>query len=271
MRTMFRSTLAALALVIAFAMPTFAQATLNKTTLSVAITSATTTFINLTSVSNVTAGDVLFTDGEAMLVQATPSANPVQVRRGYDGTAATTHLVNASVWTGVPSRFVSKDPLPGSCTPATVSQLALPVINTRNGFIWDCAKTDATAATPTFKWQAWSPVSLFENGPRTAVLPAGASTYTVVLSDYIVALVGPLTSATSVTQGFTLPSHVGLAGKVLVFKDETGAISATTFINLIGTINGATSFQLRTAFGSMSVYAGSAGWFSFAGDLLGPR
>lgn len=236
-----------------------AQATLNQITISADLT-VTQTLIPVSSISTIVAGHEMFTDGEAMLVLTTPASGDtaVQVRRGYDGTAATTHAANSLLYTGTPSRFVSRDPLPGSCTPSTVVTGALPVINVRNSTVWSCS-----ASTAGSRWQMINLVPQFEVAPRTVV--AGTA-YTIVDSDYLVVLSTSLGSQVSV-KSFVLPTHVGRAGKVIVIKDESGGLTATTQIVLIGTIDGtnsslATVVALKTAFQSVSVYAGSGGWFT---------
>jgi len=271
MRRTLTQTLVAVALVALTAVPVLAQATLNRTSFSAAV-NATQTTVPLTSASTVVAGHELFADGEAMLVLTTPTDTNVQVRRGYDGTGNAPHAASTLVYTGTPSRFLSRDPVPGSCTPSTVTSGALPAINVRNSTVWDCAAT-----TSGFRWQASSLIPQFEMAPRTVVagnVSAVTGGYTVVLSDYIVALsttgTGTGGLAAPVTT-FYLPSPTGLAGKVLIFKDESGGIGATTFINLMGSVDGATSFQLKTAFGGVSLYAGSGGWFTFSCWAAGCR
>ena len=123
--------------------PATAQTTLNSTTLSAAVTSNAQVF-SLASGTNVSAGDLLVVDREAMLVDAIATAQ-VTVRRGVEGTAAVAHLSGATVYTGVKSRFYSSTPRGGACTRA--SERFLPHIDVANGTIYDCIAGE---------WQRWN-------------------------------------------------------------------------------------------------------------------
>lgn len=113
-----------------------AQTLVPMTTLGAAITSPSTTFINLTSTTGITAGNTyLFIDHEFMAVNAVLNNGNVQVGRGYSGTRATNHTSTAIVFNGPATAFRATDPL-GSCTRA--NELYLPSINVSNGNISDC-------------------------------------------------------------------------------------------------------------------------------------
>lgn len=161
-----RLTLVALlaALVATLGLPLLAQTTVNSTTLSAAVTSLTTQRITLTSVTNVAVGDVLFTDREAMLVQAIDTtALLATVTRGYAGTRAAEHANTSVVWSGPARRFYSSN-VAGVCT--ATAEAFLPHIVLPDGNIYQCANAE---------WVRWVDVGYraFEPG-RTD----GGTTYT---------------------------------------------------------------------------------------------
>jgi hypothetical protein len=100
----------------------------------------------------------------------------------------------------------------------------------------------------------------------------GNTPYLVQPTDYIVALsttlqgCGCTATASPTNKSIVLPSHLGLAGKRLIIADESGGISATTSIILVGTVNGTHSSSinvvaLKTPYSSVTLHAGSGGWF----------
>lgn len=239
----------------------FAQTSLNTTTLTTAITDNLTTRITLGSTTGATANTTgMFVDGEFMIIRSVPSSTVVTVQRGWAGTGigtgplASTHAANSFVYIGALNAFTTVDPS-GRCVAA--NQPYLPVINVKNGNVWNCVATTSGAL-----WQAWNATPLEPSFPRTVV--AGVA-YTILPTDTAIAY---STNATSVaTKSFTLPSHQGLAGKIIIIKDESGGLSATTSIVLVGTIDGtnsgtATVIQMKTAFQSVGLMAGSGGWFT---------
>lgn len=276
--------LLALLFVLAAVFPVLAQTTVTQTTLSSALAAPTqgspalsVLLASATGVSAPTAtqpGSVLYVDQEAMRVQSL-SGTTAQVQRGQLSTAAAAHASGAIVFAGpssgtLASPFVSVDPN-GVCVAA--SQPYTLQINPRSGNISAC-----TATTTGARWQRWSSAGIFESAPRAVVAGNTSSTsggYTVKITDYIVALSTTGTGSGGVAAPvttFTLPTPVGgLAGKILVLKDESGGVGATTFINIMGTIDGATSAQLKTAYGSLTVYAGSGGWFRLGAYAIGPN
>lgn len=113
----------------------FAQTTVNSTTLASAA-GATGNAIVLTSASTVAAGQVIFVDREAMLIN-TLSGTTAQVTRGYGGTAARAHAALAMAYTGTPDRFYRVEVVGGStCTSA--SELYLPHISLPTGNVYQC-------------------------------------------------------------------------------------------------------------------------------------
>lgn len=127
--------LTALALVLSLAGAPHAQTTLNTTTLSAALDNSETRF-NVASGTNITAGDVIVVDREAMDV-LTKSTNTISVRRGARGTRAAAHANAATVvisddgGTGFYGTEVS-----GSCT--ATSELFTPRIVLPSGNRYEC-------------------------------------------------------------------------------------------------------------------------------------
>lgn len=132
------------AMLVAFALPAFAQTAVRQTTLSVAITSTNTTQVTLASATGVTAGTGLFVDREAMSVVSI-SGTIAQVIRGIDGSGVGTHASTTVVYVGAPANtlgqgpFWMSDPVYGTCT-ATNEQYTLR-INVTAGRIWKCVNS----------------------------------------------------------------------------------------------------------------------------------
>jgi hypothetical protein len=265
-----------------------AQTTVTQTTLAAALAApapgapATTVILaSATGISTPSAtgpGSVLYFDKEAVRVQSLVTGATFTVTRGQLGTASAAHASGAIVFAGpssgsTASPFVSVDPS-GVCVAA--SQPYTLQINPRTGNIWACTPTTVTLGTSAATvsiWASWGFVPEFITVPRANVagnVSAVTGGYTIKVTDYIVALTTTNTGTDTINgkaapvTTFYLPSHAGLAGKVLVLKDESGGVGATTFINIFGTIDGATSAQLKTPFGSLTVYAGSGGWFTIS-------
>ena len=118
--------------------------TLSTTTLGAAVTTTSTTNINLASLTNVTASasvqTVLWVDTEAMTVttNSVPAAGTtVQVTRGSLGTKAETHASGRTVYVSRPNLFQGYD-VAGSCTAGIGLALKLPWINTTDGNRFNC-------------------------------------------------------------------------------------------------------------------------------------
>lgn len=252
-----------------------AQTSLTTTTLSTAMTDTSGTLVVVASATGMTAAGTganlvyLYIDQEVMIVRAVSGTN-ISVSRGALGSRSMTHQVNSLIYVAPPAAITSVD-LNGSCT--ATNQVYLPIINYRTYTLWNCAPSGAalTAAqggtspgtvAAVGQWQGWGSTPTSERGTRTAV---ATQAYTILPTDYIVALT---TASQSVSmRSYTLPSHVGLAGKLLIIKDEAGVLSSTTGIVLVGTIDGTNSasgtvIQMKTAFQSVGLYAGSGGWFT---------
>jgi hypothetical protein len=85
--------------------------------------------------------------------------------------------------------------------------------------------------------------------------------YTVLETDHLVALTGATAPRT-----FTLPTAVGNAELVFIFKDETGN-AATHNITVDGnaseTIDGAATKVISANYGTFRIYSDGANWFTF--------
>lgn len=115
----------------------YAQTSLNTTTTSAAV-ARDTDIVALTSLSNISAKDLLVIDNEAMEVVSlnTASAN---VKRGVQGTRRQLHSSGAFVYSGAPRRFYLNTPV-GPCT--ATSELYLPHVaittTTKDVTVTDC-------------------------------------------------------------------------------------------------------------------------------------
>lgn len=255
----------------------FAQSATTQTTLSTALITPTATTpptnsVTLASGTGVIVGSWLVIDSELMQVTGIGGTPTFTVNRsGQGGTSVTTHAAGAIVWMVLPSAsqtLTTVDPS-GSCTASNYQYL--PLINAATGTAWYCNAINGAAS----EWGGYdnaphySPKQVF-----TAVASASATAqnaYTVKVTDSIVVLTttgtgsGALAAASST---WTLPSHLGLQGKVLILKDGSGGITGTTFIALSGTIDNVPTttlgVYLKTAYGGVQLVAGSGGWFTIS-------
>lgn len=264
---MIRRFYAALALLVLVSSPLFAQGTaLNQTTLSAAMTDTSGTTAVVASATGATASTtVAYIDNELMTIN-TVSGTTLTVGRGRGGTKSVTHLSGATVFIGPPTAFISVDPA-GSCVPTNFANL--PVINTRTGFSWNCNPVSSSGTTGViiYAWGGWNTLGQETNANRTLIVPG--TTYTAKLTDYVISVTttgtfsGNSTSAAVTT--IVLPTvTAGLIGKRYVIKDESGAITSTTYIGLSGTVEGvanAVIATLKTGYQSMGLVAGSNGWY----------
>lgn len=266
--THFSRVAAALLIGLLLTVSASAQTSLNQTTVSTAIADATTRVLVVASATGATANTTsAFVDGEFMPITAV-SGTSLTVVRGGGSTRARSHAAGALVYIGPNVAFTTVDP-GGSCVSTSIQYL--PLINISDGVAWNCTTTGTGL-------QAWvgsqvAPPQTF-TAPRTVVAGTSLATssYTILPTDYIVVLSSSGTGTTSTAvavKSFTLPSHLGLAGKQLVIKDESGGVGATTNIILVGTIDGthsatATVVQLKTPWGAVTLEAGSGGWFTIS-------
>lgn len=244
---MKRFTLFALVAVLAFVSPVSAQTALTQTTLSSAITSASSRTVVVASATSIAAGTELFVDHEAMIVTAV-SSTTLTVTRGADGTLAATHASGAIVFasiSGTSTGFGFRTPS-GSCT--ATDEPVLPIVSVGAGAIYHCIGSRWSRqdfGTPSVTVLA-----------RTAVSNAN---YTAKLSDTIIGY----TSVTS-SKTVTLPAATGLVGKWYIISDEGGNCSSgTTTIAISGTVDGSAAKAITSAYGSLLIYSDGTNWHSF--------
>jgi hypothetical protein len=247
-------------LLLAFTPDIRAQVTLNTTTLSTAITTPSpaqtngTTAVTVASLGSgataIAAGNLLVIDGETMLVRVVPtSGTTLTVQRAYNGSIAQTHAANSLIFYGLPQYFVRGTPglqiYQGTCTAAYFS--AMPIVDNVNSMLWNCADG---------RWGALRIAS-----PSTALQvyhPVANVNYTALITDDVIGF----TSLTA-TRTVTLPSAVGIAGKTILIRDESGnAGTNTASIAVSPNVNsGNKSASILTGFGSITLKSNGTGWF----------
>jgi hypothetical protein len=107
-------------------------ASLTSTTFAAAV-AVNDTVVKLASVTYAVKGNVLFANGEAMLVVADPVGTTVQVRRGYGATFAQAHASGALVWANPPDAYSNVEPA-GSGSTSTELYLPRIVLRTQSIF-----------------------------------------------------------------------------------------------------------------------------------------
>lgn len=140
----FKALMVTVGLLLALAVPSFAQTTLNSTTLAAAVTNANATQFQLASTTNVSAGDyIAVVSGnvvrEIALVRAVNSPYVTVTRDALAFSSerkARLHASGTLVYTGAKTRFYSYN-VAGSCTQA--QEQFLPHIATTTGFIYQCS------------------------------------------------------------------------------------------------------------------------------------
>lgn len=272
MKTLILRSLTTLIALVLLASTATAQTALTTTTLTNAVVSTTTpgnlqitVGSNTGAVANSTA---IYWDGEFSPVTAVSGTTLITVQRGAGGTQPRLHPASSLIWIGSilggTSGFTTVDPQ-GSCT---ASATFVPTINIATNRFYSCANA---------MWQGWGQANVSQSRARVSltgltVSGGGQLPYPMLPTDDIVVLsttsqgCGCVAGSSSVNKSIILPSHLGLAGKQITIMDESGGISATTSIVLVGTINGTHSgaanvVQLKTAFSSVTLHAGSGGWF----------
>jgi hypothetical protein len=144
----FKALMVAVGLLLALAVPSFAQTTLNSTTLAAAVTSANTNQFQLASTTNVSVGDYLaIVHGNVVreIAQVRSVASPyVTVTRDAVGFSterrARLHASGSTVYTGARGRFygaAGSADVAGSCTRA--QEQFLPHISLQSGYIYQCS------------------------------------------------------------------------------------------------------------------------------------
>lgn len=122
------------------------MANLNSTTLAKSI-GTQDTLIPLTSVANITRGDVLFVDQEAMPIKSLiTTTSPPQAVVSRTGRSAL-HGIGATVYTGSPALFYTSDPV--GAAPAGQQYYW---INTKTGVIWVAQGDEVGPGSATRYW-----------------------------------------------------------------------------------------------------------------------
>lgn len=243
MMKLFRS----LALLAAACGLSFAQTnSLTLTTLSAALTnSSLQNQVTVGTAPTLTLPFEIYVDREAMLVKS-QSTTVLTVVRGYNGTSVGAHAANQVVFEGMFSQFYQGDAA-GNCTAANM--WSSPILNVYTGRLFTCnsAKQFAQADLS-------YPLAPMFNRTATAV------SYTAVITDNVVGV-----TSTASARTITLFSATGLAGKVLIVKDESGAANTNniTITPAAGNIDGAGTKVISTAYGVVRLYTDGTNWFTF--------
>lgn len=261
-----RAALALIAGLLLLSTPLFAQTQLTQTTLAQAVTTTGQSVIVVTSATGFTANTTnFFVDSELFTVMSVSGTNITAIR-GAGGTRAATHLAGALVYVGPAAAFTTVDPF-GSCT--ATAQTTLPLINVRTGYLWNCnvqSRNGITNAANGY-WGGMGAVPSESIVNRTVIAPG--TTFTSRFYDTVLALTttgtfsGNSTALSPITT-IVLPTvTAGVSGKRMMIIDESGGVTATTFIALNGTINGAANSAtatIKTAYGSLGLMASTNGW-----------
>lgn len=240
-----RRTLWALVALAVLATQATAQTALNSTTLSAALSTTSGQQVSLTSTANISVGDLLVVDREAMLVQQlTPD---VRVTRGYGGTLAVPHVSGSLVYSGSATRFYSSVPKAGACT--RTSERYLPRVVLPAGDVWDCPTgaqqwtllNDFTTLTAKSVWFN------IDNGAGTTIddvilRPARPIVVTAARIVYVDATAGTV-AAGNARVGTTVGGSEVVASTAYTNSATVGSTTAMTVVN--GFIPAGTAVYVR--------------------------
>lgn len=203
-----------------------AQAFLNQVRLDSAITATDQTQITLTVADGISVGHVLYIDVEALVATAVNTTTEVvTVARGQLGTAASTHLDDSLVWTGVATRFYFVDPPAGRCmSTSAYPGGAKPWINVLSGAFYYCDDDTYGEAATAGYWR--SPGTTTDKLGRVAYTAIAyrtsrTSTATVVTPALTVYPWDTLIASLTYSGPFEvfLPAPTGLLGKRITVSD----------------------------------------------------
>lgn len=273
--------------------PANAQTALSTTTLSQALTAASTQ-VCLASTTGVTApvlpvgtlsstgGTIaLYVDHEFMPVIGTPVAGCVQVRRGQQPGGqlgrAVAHNSGATVYIGYQAQFSPEDPT-GACTAATIA--ILPRIVTSDAKVFNCptvgpyannwvqtgllnppgtfVQADNTAAGTSYKFTCHARYSFAVDGGAVAtIVPATNCTIpinAIITRALINNVVAPIGSTGNVSVGLTAG---GAGAAALMAATARGSLTVGTIFEGIPVVGSAstsnTSLVKMSAAGQISV------------------
>ena len=261
-----------------------AQAAMNQVRLASAMTSESQNTATLTVADAVTVGDLLYVDNEVMIAQAVNTTTDiVTVSRGQTGTAATTHLSGALVWTGVATRFYFYDPPAGRCVAAQAYPGgAQPWINVLSGRFSYCNENlfgrSSGVAGNWFSTALHPEASSVYGYTPIAYRTSRTSDATVITPSYTAKATDVLIASLTYSGPFEvfLPNPTGLLGKKITVSDfaklATHHLSSTAGRTLIirglfengdNIVNLAVWDQYRAATGTTSVLVGAGASTSF--------
>lgn len=189
-----------------------ASYTLNSTTLSAAITAATTS-IPLASTANVAVGDKLMIDAELTGTVTAVSSTAATVSR--DPTSRpTSHASGATVWIGLPSQFFLGDPPVGGNVTAAQPD---PWINATNGNVWRLLNSAWVLVTPA------QPLGGLAQQKNAAV----ASASTIAPNQGVTHVTG-----TTAIETITVPEGLVAGGQITLIPDALGSTGTSGNIAL---------------------------------------
>src|SRR5436309_149057 len=213
MKTFLKTTVAAIALMIAVAVSGQAQTATTQTITSAAMT-ATQTTITVASSTGFTASSGTqsynaWVDGELVkLLSQVGTSTTWNVTRGLSPTRGIAHPTASLVFVGpavATGPFVMQDPFPGtSCTPTNFQYL--PLINVRNNTLWNCISTTVSgglAATGGGNGSRWNGVSLTKNTTTHPTTVIADANYTALLADEFIIFNRTASGRTETLPGIT--------------------------------------------------------------------
>lgn len=225
---------------LALAVPGFAQTPTTQTVLSASVASSSAKQLNVASATGISASTAsaqtfIFVGGEQMQIQAI-SGTTLTVIRGVGRTFATPHNLNDIVWYGAGGGrydagtgstsgvFVPVTPI-GPCT-ATNSTF-LPIVNPTNGDVSNCIASygPAPSGSPALVGTTghWQTISLHQYAMGLGVTNVADVAYTATLADTFINYVTLTT-----TRVLTLPAITGIEGKIIIVKKSSSGTSAIT-------------------------------------------
>lgn len=180
-----------------------------------------------------------------MLVKA-QSTTSLTVVRGFNGTLVTPNATSAVVLTGTLAQFTTQE-LFGNCTAANMA--VSPVVNVYTGKFYTCTSNSQFAES-----NLSNPFGPMFSRTATAV------SYTAKLTDYYIGV-----TSTAGARTITIPTPVGIAGKVYIIKDESNAAGTNniTIAGAAGNIDAAANKVISANAGAVRLISDGANWFTW--------
>lgn len=211
------------------------MASLSTTTLGAAVTAGATLW-PLASVSGVTVGSVLFTNGEAALVTGQPLGLSVPVQRGMLGSTVQAHGSGLTVYLGATSQFYQQNP---SGTPPTTLDTD-PWINTVNGTIW-------TSSGGQWVQVSTSGSSVLPSPSITGTVSGSATYSTPTVADPVVTLsagTGSFGDRVVDTEAFAITGAALHAGVLTAVTFPAAAVITRAWLNITTASTGASTVDV---------------------------